>query len=108
MKQQFYQGDLIIEIHGEIPKGVSLKPLVNGGIVVAEGEATGHRHTLVADKNSEVLVGWTEAGELVFQVSKGTATLTHQEHAAHTYGVGIGVIRRQVEYDEVGERKVID
>lgn len=42
--------------------------------VVAEGEATGHAHRLVA---GEV---WEEAGN-VFLVAKDGAALTHEEHA---------------------------
>lgn len=104
--KQHYQGDVpVLEIKKE-DKPVSYAPLT-APLIVAYGEVTGHTHTLERTEGSIVEVAKDERGYFL-KVKKGTATLTHQEHAQQTFGVGLYFIGEQVEYDELEERKVLD
>jgi hypothetical protein len=95
------QGDLLIErvddaeVSGQIVQSVS-----NGSVVIAEGEATGHRHRLLGsiamyrddaiarDVPSELYVGHVT-------VRSPEAHLVHEEHAPITLEKGTYLVRRQ-------------
>ena len=103
--KQIYQGDVSIIKIDKIDKKLSKFP--EKGIIVAEGEITGHKHTLVANPKSDIQFGQDENG-FYLKVNKGTATLTHQEHKEITIPQGLYFIGSQYEYDELKERKVMD
>ena len=47
MKDIFAQGDLLIErVPDIVPSGTVTQNLVGAAMVLAEGEATGHRHAI--------------------------------------------------------------
>jgi hypothetical protein len=107
MNKQFYQGDISIISNKKVEKmaeDIVFNLLPQGGLVVAEGESTGNRHLLVADKESEVAIGQDQFGYFV-KVNKGSAILTHQEHAPQTIGVGIHWVGQQWEYSDLEEYK---
>lgn len=84
------QGDILFKkIDGQI-EGKSQKNLI-----VAEGEATGHHHTLVAEASSEIIGDRTK-----FQI-KGKARLTHQEHDAINFLAGTYVVINEREFDYI-------
>ena len=87
--------------------------------VVAEGEATGHKHEL-ADPDSAIMVDvqnefiWIDDRNLrlnnfhkILQTEKGT-TIKHPDHKDLRLPVGTYYIRSQREYDEENARWVRD
>lgn len=69
---------------------------VKGKLVVAEGEATGHHHSVKATPH----VAMFDNGiDTIISVAEGAATLTHQEHIALDIPVG--------DYDVVRQRHVV-
>jgi len=103
---QSYQGDIVI-IQIKEPK-VDWQPLKET-LVVAEGETTGHKHTLqVKDREALVEIAKDEKGYFV-RVNQGEAELTHQQHQTHIIPQGTWYITGQYEYDELEElRRVQD
>ena len=104
--KQFYQGDIsIVEIDPKHIKKLNFKPLKS--VLIAEGEITGHKHVLTAEPEAKVEIAQDEKGFYV-KVNSGQAVLTHNKHAVQTIPQGIFFVGRQVEYDELGERRVMD
>lgn len=107
---QKYQGDISILANKEIEekaKTLSFRKFPKEGIVVAIGEATGHKHLLVADPVSQI--EFCEDSNGVFlKVNSGEATLTHEKHKPYTIGKGLYFIGKQWEYDEIAEKRVMD
>lgn len=90
----------------EIPKtSVKLKP-DQRGYVLAEGEATGHAHTIEETDDAEL---YREGDRLLAMIHK-TATVTHQEHGPVTLEPGIWEIGRVREWDYLSkmERRILD
>ena len=92
----YQQGDVLILQATAIPEGA--KPVKPGtrGHVLAEGEHTGHAHTMEATEAVELFV---RDGVLWLRVGEGGATVTHEEHRAQTVAPGVYKIRRVVEVD---------
>jgi hypothetical protein len=95
------QGDILIERVDDVPEAGRVASCANQGwVILAEGEATGHRHrlfgtvamyrdnALARDVPSDLYVGHV-------RVSSPMARLEHEEHAAITLPRGIYRIRRQ-------------
>ncbi len=92
-------GDLLIVKVGELPVGV----LPWATRVLAEGEATGHKHELDRGDVYEL------DGVLYFRVADGEiSTLTHQEHHALTFDPGVYKVIQQREYAPEGWGYVAD
>lgn len=104
---QVRQGDVLITTVLSLPKEAILTEVgENDGnkVVLAEGEATGHSHTV---KREKVKPYSTPTGELYLEVLF-PVEVEHQEHAPITLQPGKYKVVRQMEYwmDEV--RKVSD
>lgn len=87
-------GDVIIKKTNQI-KGKKLNHLT-----LAEGEATGHHHT-ITEGDAEL---YEHEGTLFLRVNSEEATLTHQEHNPITIPQGdyeIGIVQ---EYDHLSEK----
>lgn len=100
------QGDVFFTTAESIPTGAIMRKITQRGVVVAEGEATGHCHA-ITQGGAEV---WEHDGELFLQVDGDEISVQHEEHKPVTIGRGtykIGIVR---EYDPFLEesRKVID
>ena len=117
-----YQGDIaVIPVAKsvEVPQGAKALKNISGRVVLAEGEVTGHFHSVdescarifaasgmgvlpksgnyrAADKDDRVLV-----------IDKPT-TLTHDEHAPFDLEPGVYVVRRQVTLEAGDVRRVLD
>lgn len=96
----YQQGDVLLRKVSEI-QGKKLKHLV-----LAEGEATGHKHQII-EGDAEL---YEHGGTLFLRVTSETAVLAHEEHAYQTIERGdyqIGIVR---EYDHFAEgaRNVAD
>lgn len=86
------QGDVLFTQVDMMPKNIKMKPPHNGKITFAEGEATGHHHSCLADG---VTLFTDSAGTLWCLVEK-EATVTHQEHRPVTLPPGnyrVGIVR---------------
>ena len=105
MKQQ-YQGDIsVISINEtQLPKDLIWQKVKS--FVVAEGEITGHKHTIVADPDTLIEIAKDANG--YFIRTTGKTTLTHNKHDILAIPQGLSFLGRQVEFDELGERRVQD
>ena len=93
------QGDLLIVKVELLPDGC----IKHQHLVLAEGEATGHKHELDTGELYE------KDGTLFFHIEEEkTATLKHEEHGPITFGPGIYKVVRQREYEPRGWRRVAD
>ena len=107
MRKIYRQGDIIIKQIEELPKNLKVVSKENQ-FILAEGEQTGHKHTLVAEPQTmEILQD--ESGRYYIKLSNA-ATLTHQEHKIITLPEGIYEVGNEREYDYFLEeiRKVQD
>lgn len=114
-KDQARQGDVFQERMTNVTlaqlqnNGVPIEP-EKGNHILAKGETTGHAHRIptVTDSGAEVSF-FTMDNMRFLHVPEGeTATLTHEEHDAITFGEGIWKVVQQREYDESGARPVAD
>jgi hypothetical protein len=90
----YQQGDVTIKPVGAIPVGAS--PL--GGRVLAEGEATGHKHLAEAE---DVLL-FMHDDALYMRVPSGTRVV-HEEHHALDIPPGDYLVGKVREYDHFAE-----
>jgi len=108
---QKYQGDISIissKKVEEMSKDKVFTKLPIGGLVVAEGETTGHKHILVAEPRADIEIAQDQFGYFV-KVNSGRAMLKHDKHAEIVLEPGISFIGSQWEYSEIEKlRKVQD
>ena len=97
----YQQGDVLIETVEVIPENTKLVKKVNGRSILAEGEATGHAHT-VLDKSVNLFQNQNDTSELFLSASK-EFTVTHEEHKKIRVPAGDYKIRRVQEYDHFEE-----
>ena len=102
MKKQYVQGDVIL-VPVETVKGEK-KARGERGYVLAEGESTGHAHTV----QDEIEMMVSEAG--MFVASEKPFTITHEEHKPITIPAGKYEVKRVLEYDHFKEeaKRVLD
>ncbi len=101
MLKPFRQGDvLLIPTRDETLVGDVCQP----HLVLAEGEATGHRHQITAGQ-AEL---FDRHGTLYLRVISETARLTHEEHGVIDLPQGIWQVQIQREYEPHGWRYVTD
>jgi hypothetical protein len=100
-KNQFRQGDVLIERVAAVPAGSKKQ---KGRVILAHGEATGHAHEV----DQAVAEAWKgDNGDLTVKVKKKSA-VTHQEHAPIPVRRGAYRITRQREYSPEAIRNVAD
>ena len=92
------QGDVLLVKTNKKPEGVATAPR-NGRIILAEGEATGHHHSVDAQV-CELF------GDLL--VVREATPLTHQEHGLIEIQPGTWWVVRQREYTPQEIRRVQD
>lgn len=102
---QNVQGDIIIakikEFKGEF------KAFPKNGLVVAEGEKSGHFHTVVATKpGTKMSYAKTDTG-FIIKIDKGGAEIRHNKHDLHSFDEGIFYVGKQFEYDELGKYRAV-
>lgn len=103
---QLQQGDVLITRVDTMPTGgraVAAKPR---GYVVAEGEATGHAHTLTP----EAVLEMREVDGVLYARIAGPVDLLHEEHKPVSLTEGVFRFDRVQEYDHFAEeaRQVAD
>ena len=94
MRQQ-QQGDVMFLMVEDIPNGAKRVKPINGIYILAEGEATGHKHSVVAEPGIEL---YEHNGVLYLSVGH-TIPATHEEHGPITLTPGIREIGLVVEVD---------
>jgi hypothetical protein len=104
----FQQGDVLIHNNNaKLPKGA--KPLNKDprGIVLAEGEATGHFHCIEDTEHAQL---YTLDEILYLVVEEEEVTIKHQEHKSFTIPPGIYKVGGVQEYDYLTQekRRVLD
>jgi hypothetical protein len=92
---QLQQGDVTLKRIDAIPKGerTHIKRTARG-LVLAEGEATGHAHT-IEEADAELI----QIGERMILKLLTQATIVHEEHKPVTLEPGIYEVGRVREYD---------
>jgi len=82
------QGDVLIKRIDRLPNGDKVKvPCVQGRLVLAEGEATGHAHE-ISGQDIEQVEMFRVNGELFLDV-KGHVVVRHEEHKDQDVSPGI-------------------
>ena len=94
----YQQGDVLIEGVTVLLDGLKRVKRTKRGLVLAEGEATGHAH-VIADDGVEL---YERDGVLYLSVKNG-ATVTHEEHKPVTLPAGDFIVRKVREYDHFEE-----
>lgn len=87
------QGDVFL-VKGKIPKGASKKTATKRGLVLAEGEATGHAHCI-----TESAAELYEHNGILYLRASVPVSLKHEEHRPVTISIGdwqVGIVQ---EYD---------
>lgn len=104
---QIQQGDVTLERLDRLPEGASEVTPKARGIVLAEGEHTGHAHCIVKHKD----VAWMyEKDGVLYVKALDTVTIEHEEHKPVTVPAGvwkIGIVREFDHFAQM-ERQVRD
>lgn len=96
---QYRQGDLLFIRQDARPAGDLVE---RAGMVIVEGEATGHAHRLTGGVILEA-----PDGTLYLDLAEATRVV-HEEHDALTLGPGLWLVVRQREYTPEAIRTVRD
>jgi hypothetical protein len=106
---QFRQGDVFLEL---IEDAASIEvgervPLDGGRIVLAHGEATGHAHA-ISDAGAILFFGNDKAAnqDRFLRVLQ-PVSLLHEEHAKIALAPGLYRVRRQREWTDQDEPRVV-
>lgn len=114
MRDLFAQGDLLIERVDEVaPSGQLPSAASDGSFVLAEGELTGHSHTIHGhvtmfrdDSLARDIPGGLYIGHV--NIDSTVGRIQHQEHAPVTLPKGTYRVRRQRELEPKDARVVAD
>lgn len=108
----YRQGDVLLIATQDLDEsGLTEVPREDGLIVLAHGEATGHRHAIDPCAAGEVPVAVLfQRADQVDRVLRARlpVRLYHDEHADVELPAGDYVVRRQREYSPAGLRQVVD
>jgi hypothetical protein len=104
MGTQYRQGDVLVIAVDGIPAGAQALARVGDEVVLAYGEATGHRHA-IASPHAEL---FRALDEMYLHVADSGAVLEHPEHDPITLGPGDYRVIRQREYTPAAPRHVYD
>ncbi len=100
------QGDVLIVAVAELPDGLPVLDRRDPrGLVLAEGEATGHAHAIAWPS---VGIAGSDGASLYFAAGSDGAQITHQEHATITLPAGFYRVVHQREYSPQEIRRVAD
>lgn len=103
MEMLYRQGDVLLMKVKALPDHVQAVEPDARGVVLAEGEVTGHAHTMSA----ETTTAYRALGMDWIVVDTDT-DLTHQEHDTLVIAPGVWRVVHQREYDAGKVRRVID
>jgi len=106
----FRQGDVLIVPLNDKPNYDKMERTSKKGqpVVLAEGEATGHAHRIMPEKNEDAAALFMKDGQTFLQVTAEEAKLVHEEHDMHLLPAGDYEVVRQREYTPEEIRTVLD
>ena len=106
-QNHFQQGDVVITKIEALPSGLKPKHAAARGFVIAEGEVTGHAHTIATDA---VEAMFTDQAGVIYAQLKKQVDLLHEEHHPVTLPPGLYRFGGVQEYDHFTEeaRQVVD
>ena len=106
--KMFRQGDVLLVQVEEIPADATACN-VDGDVILAYGEVTGHAHRIAAGTVKPLANGgvWEPSAERFIQALEG-ATLRHEEHGAIEIPAGNYRVIQQREYHPEEIRNVAD
>jgi hypothetical protein len=104
---QFRQGDVFLIKVDAIPDGAKPAKKDARGVVLAEGEATGHHHRIGPKFRTAKLMQHAE-GTFLRVTGGAPVDLTHEEHSPVTIPPGDYRVRIQREYTPDAVRQVVD
>lgn len=106
-ENHFQQGDVLAVKIDQMPKGLKKKSPAARGFVIAEGEVTGHAHTIATDAVEAMFVD--DAGVIYAQIKK-QVDLLHEEHNPVSLPPGLYRFGGVQEFDhfENEARQVVD
>ena len=93
------QGDVLLKIITDLPSGEK-KIISKGKITLAEGEATGHSHT-IEEEDSQLI----QIGDRIILDLRGKSTIIHQEHKSIDLENGLWEVGKVQEYDYFSKMK---
>jgi hypothetical protein len=101
MDGQYRQGDVLLVAVDAIPGTAVPVPRNDGEIVLAYGEATGHRHAIAGPQAELLMLPAGEDDEVerrFLRIVGAQARLLHEEHDPVTLPPGLYQVIRQREY----------
>lgn len=105
----YRHGDVLIRQVDEIPADAVRKAKDKRGLVLAEGEVTGHHHRIADTSMGQLLVSPADAEDMRMWLSLSVeAPLVHEEHHTLTLPPGNYEVMIQKEYEPEGIRNVMD
>ncbi|WP_440104128.1 hypothetical protein [Streptosporangium sp. H16] len=96
---QYRQGDVLLVAVDAIPAQVSPVAREDGVLVLAHGEATGHRHAISEPHANLLAVPGEEIERRFLRVVGGPAHLVHEEHDPIALPAGNYQVIRQRSYE---------
>jgi len=102
IKNQFRQGDVLVERTQSIPANAAKQPAMER-VILAHGEVTGHAHAIEGTATS-----WLSGGQAVAVRVNRPTKIVHQEHAPVPLRRGMYRVIRQREYAPESIRNVAD
>jgi len=94
----YQQGDVLLQTVNEVPEDAKIVDPQSRGVVLAEGEVTGHAHVM-NPKSATMFATKTDR----FLVTKKASVVTHEEHGNITVPKGVSKIGIVKEYDHFAE-----
>lgn len=108
MFEQYRQGDVLIERVDAIPPAALPSPAtLQARWILAEGEVTGHTHSIDAEEATLLLLELDNQMDMYLRVHTATQ-VTHEEHGPITLAPGDYRVGRQREYSPEDIRRVAD
>lgn len=101
------QGDVLLIPTSEDAEGYTEIQRVNGRIVLAEGEATGHAHAIY-DRGATLFQNKGNIDDRILTVKDNVCFLRHEEHSKHALDPGNYRVVLQREYTPEEIRRVTD
>jgi len=96
--KQMRQGDVLLQAVTSLPKGATE---INGEIILAYGEVTGHAHAIrLPETERHKVKYWNAGAERFLQVMERVA-LTHEEHNA--IEINPGIYRQGFQTEDYGD-----
>lgn len=101
--KMYRQGDVLIQKIESLPGETQSVQARDGYFVLAEGEATGHAHRVLADRTQMFMFG-----ALLYMKVLERAQVFHEEHGPIDLPEGLYKVSRQREYTPEAIRNVAD